>query len=125
MDIFTIIFLFNLLLGIYYNLSVCYKVTDKTIFGALFSVIAATITIVANFLLIPTIGYIGASISTLAAYGTMMILSFFWGQKYYPIPYETKRILIYIILAAGFSMISFYGFRENYLVGMILLLIFF
>lgn len=124
MDIVPIILLANLFLGIYYNLSVWYKVTDKTKFGGLISVIAAIITIVANFLLIPTIGYIGAAISTLAAYGTMMILSFFWGQKYYPIPYETRRVLIYIILAIGFSMISFYGFRENYLVGMILLLIF-
>src|SRR5690625_1867852 len=68
MDIVPIILLANLFLGIYYNLSVWYKVTDKTKFGGLISVIAAIITIVANFLLIPTIGYIGAAISTLAAY---------------------------------------------------------
>lgn len=124
MDIVPIILLANLFLGIYYNLSVWYKVTDRTRFGGLISVIAAVITIVANLLLIPTIGYIGAAISTLAAYGTMMILSFYWGQKYYPIPYNLKKIVGYIVLAIAFSMISFYGFRENYVVGINLLLIF-
>src|SRR5690625_3183240 len=71
MDIVPIILLANLFLGIYYNLSVWYKVTDKTKFGGFISMIAATITIVANFLLIPSIGYIGSAISTLAAYCTI------------------------------------------------------
>jgi len=124
MDIVPIILLANLFLGIYYNLSVWYKVTDKTKFGGFISMIAATITIVANFLLIPSIGYIGAAISTLAAYGSMMLLSFYWGQKYYPIPYHTKKILAYIFLSVIFSMVSFYGFRENYFVGFSLLIIF-
>lgn len=124
MDIVPIILLANLFLGIYYNLSVWYKVTDRTRFGGVISIIAAVITIVANLLLIPSIGYIGAAISTLAAYTTMMLLSFYWGQKYYPIPYNTKKIVGYVALAVVFSMISFYGFRENYVVGISLLLIF-
>lgn len=124
MNIVPLILLANLFLGIYYNLSVWYKVTDRTKYGGWISIIAATITIVANFILIPTIGYIGAAIGTLAAYGTMMILSFYWGQKYYPIPYNMKKILGYLGVALLFSAISFYGFRENYFVGIILLLIF-
>lgn len=124
MDIVPLILLANLCLGIYYNLSVWYKVTDKTKFGGWISVIAAVITIAANFLLIPTIGYIGAAIGTLAAYGTMMVLSFYWGQKHYPIPYNLKKILGYLGLALLFSAISFYGFRENYVVGIFLLLVF-
>jgi len=124
MDIVPIILLANLFLGIYYNLSVWYKVTDRTRFGGVVSIIAAVITIVANLLLIPSIGYIGAAISTLAAYSTMMLLSFYWGQKYYPIPYNLKKMVGYVALAVVFSMISFYGFRENYVVGISLLLIF-
>lgn len=124
MNIVPLILLANLFLGIYYNLSVWYKVTDRTLFGGYISVIAAIITIVANYVLIPTIGYIGAAISTLAAYGSMMLMSFFWGQKYYPIPYNLKNILSYLSLASIFSAISFYGFRENYVVGVGLLIIF-
>lgn len=124
MNIVPLILLGNLFMGIYYNLSVWYKVTDRTKFGGYISLAAAGVTIGVNLLLIPTIGYIGAAISTLAAYGVMMIMSFFWGQKYYPIPYNLKKIVGYIILSAGFSAISFYGFRNNYTVGISLLLIF-
>ena len=124
MDIVPLILLANLFLGIYYNLSVWYKVTDRTKFGAYISVIAAVVTIVVNLILIPSLGYYGAAISTLAAYGSMMLLSFWWGQKYYPIPYDLKRIVGYIALSVGFSVISFYGFRGNYVVGIGLLIIF-
>src|SRR5699024_2282973 len=124
MDIVPLILLANLFLGIYYNLSVWYKVTDRTKFGAYISVIAAVVTIVVNLILIPSLGYYGAAISTLAAYGSMMLLSFWWGQKYYPIPYDLKKIVGYIALSVGFSVISFYGFRGNYVVGIGLLIIF-
>lgn len=124
MDIVPLILLANLFLGIYYNLSVWYKVSDRTKYGSYISVIAATITIAVNWWLIPVIGYIGAAISTLAAYGTMMLLSFIWGQKHYPIPYNLKKIGGYLLLSLIFSAVSFYGFRENYFVGISLLFIF-
>lgn len=124
MDIVPLILLANLFLGIYYNLSVWYKVTDRTKYGSYISIIAAVITLVANLWLIPLIGYIGAAIGTLAAYASMMFFSYFWGQKYYRIPYELKKICGYLGLAMFFSALSFYGFRENYLVGSLLLLIF-
>lgn len=125
MDIVPLILLANLFLGIYYNLSVWYKVSDQTKFGSYISIIAALITIVANLVLIPAIGYIGAAIGTLMAYGSMMLLSYYWGQKRYPIPYELNSLVGYLILAIGFSAISFYGFRENYFIGISLLLVFF
>lgn len=124
MNIVPLILLANLFLGIYYNLSVWYKVTDRTRYGSYISIIAAVITIAANLWLIPSIGYIGAAIGTLAAYTSMMLLSYVWGQKYYHIPYNLKKLGGYLLLAMLLSAISFYGFRENYVVGGLLLLIF-
>lgn len=124
MDIVPLILLANLFLGIYYNLSVWYKVTDLTRYGSYISIIAAGITIVANLWLIPLIGYIGAAIGTLAAYAAMMLLSYIWGQKYYRIPYDLKKLTGYLSLAMLFSALSFYVFRENYVVSSLLFIIF-
>lgn len=124
MSIVPIVLLGNLFLGIYYNLSVWYKVTDRTKYGGIISVLSAVVTIVLNLILIPTIGFIGAAISTLAAYGSMALMSYLWGQKYYPIPYDMKKISGYMGLSIVFSVISFYVFRDNYFVGVPLLLIF-
>ncbi len=124
MKIVPVVLLANLFLGIYYNLSVWYKVTDRTKYGGYISLIAAAITIVANFILIPTVGFMGAAISTIAAYGSMMLLSFWWGQKYYPIPYDLKKMGGYVLLSVVFSAVYFYGFRENYWVGIGLLVVF-
>lgn len=124
MQIVPLILLANLFLGIYHNLSVWYKVTDLTKFGGYISLAGALVTIVVNLILIPTIGFYGAAISTLAAYSVMMLLSFYLGRKYYPVPYDLKKIGGYILLSVGFSVISFYGFRDNYFVGIALLLIF-
>ncbi len=124
MNIVPLILLANLFLGIYYNLSVWYKVTDRTKYGSYISIIAAVITIGANLWLIPLIGYIGAAIGTLAAYASMMLLSYIWGQKYYHIPYDMKKLCSYLGLSMLFSAVSFYGFRENYIIGGLLLLTF-
>lgn len=111
-------------LGIYHNLSVWYKITDRTKFGAYISVVGAVITLVLNIWLIPIIGYKGSAIATLAAYGSMVVLSYYYGRKYYPIPYNLKKIGIYLGLSVTFSVIYFYQFRENYLIGIPMLLIF-
>ncbi len=124
MEIVPLILLANLFLGIYHNLSVWYKITDRTKFGGYISLAGAVLTIVLNLLLIPIISYTGSAIATLAAYGLMMILSFYFGQKYYPIPYNLKKIGGYLSLAILISVISFYGFRGNYFVGIPLLLVF-
>ena len=122
--IVPIILLANLFLGIYHNLSVWYKVTDRTKYGAYISVFAAMVTLVLNFVLIPYIGYIGSAIATLAAYGSMMVLSYLYGRKYYDVPYEMTKISGYLLLAIGFSAISFYVFNGNIWIGTSLLLMF-
>jgi len=124
MVIVPIILLANLCLGIYHNLSVWYKVTDRTKFGAYISVFGALLTLALNFWLIPIISYVGSAIATLSAYTCMMLVSYYYGKKYYPIPYNLKKISWYLILSVGLSAITFYGFRGNYLVGISALIVF-
>ena len=124
MWIVPLILIASFCLGIYHNLSVWYKITDRTKFGAYISVVGAIITLALNIWLIPSIGYKGSAIATLAAYGSMMFLSYFFGRKYYPIPYNLKKISAYLILSISFSVIYFYNFREEYYVGIPMLLIF-
>ena len=124
MKVVPLIILANFFLGIYTNLSVWYKLIDKTYIGAYISIVGAIVTLVLNFLLIPKMSYYGSAIATIAAYGTMMGISYFLGNKYYPIPYDIKKITGYLGLSILFSIISFYYFRENYFVGIPLLLAF-
>ncbi len=116
----------NFFLGIYTNLSVWYKLIDKTKIGAYISIVGAIITLALNFLLIPSMSYYGSAIATIAAYGSMMYISYRLGQKYYPIPYDFKRIFGYIGLSIVFSILSFYipTLRENYLLKIVLLSLF-
>ncbi|WP_037318429.1 oligosaccharide flippase family protein [Salegentibacter sp. Hel_I_6] len=123
-SIVPIVLLANLFLGIYHNLSVWYKLTDKTRIGMYISIFGAMVTILFNILLIPVLGFIAAAWATLAAYASMAIISYFYGRKYYPIPYNLKKIGGYLMLSVLFSVFSFYVFRGNYFVGITLLLIF-
>ena len=124
MWVVPIILLANLCLGIYHNLSVWYKITDRTKFGAYISIIGAIITLALNFWLIPIISYKGSAIATLTAYASMMLISYYLGRKYYPIPYNLKKIGLYLSLSILFSILSFYQFRGNYLIGSGFLLVF-
>jgi len=121
-----LIVLANFFLGIYTNLSVWYKLIDKTKIGAYISIIGALVTLTLNYLLIKEFSYYGSAIATLAAYGTMMIISYKMGQKKYPIPYEINTILKYLGLSIAFSAIAFYipYLREKYLVKIVLLSLF-
>ncbi|TRX40432.1 lipopolysaccharide biosynthesis protein [Flavobacterium restrictum] len=124
MKVVPLIILANFFLGIYTNLSVWYKLIDKTYIGAYISIVGAIVTLGLNFLLIPSMSYYGSAIATIAAYGTMMFISYYFGNKYYPIPYDIQKITGYLTLSTSFSAISFYGFRENYYVGVTLLILF-
>ena len=124
MKVVPLIILANFFLGIYTNLSVWYKLIDKTHIGAYISIVGAIVTLVLNFLLIPHYSYYGSAIATIAAYGSMMLISYFMGKKYYPIPYDKQKIGGYLGLSIAFSIASFYFFRENYYVGITLLIIF-
>ena len=92
-----VLLLANIFLGIYYNLTVWYKLTDKTLYGAWIMLIGSGITVLFNWLLIPYWGYAACAWATLLCYGTMMVLSYVWGQRHYPIPYPLKTIAGYII----------------------------
>lgn len=124
LPIVPIILLASFCLGIYHNLSVWYKVTDRTRYGAYFSLVGALITILINYLLIPKIGYYASALATLAAYATMMFLSFFYGRKYYRIPYNLRKIVFYSLVSILFSALSFYVFDRNLIAGSLLLLVF-
>ena len=124
MRIVPLIVLAGFFLGIYHNLSVWYKVTDRTRYGAFISAIGAIITIGINYMFIPKIGYMASAIATLLAYGTMMILSYYLGKSRYPVPYNLRKILFYLGISIVFSVLSFYVFNRNLYVGSILLLLF-
>ncbi|MGQ1947361.1 lipopolysaccharide biosynthesis protein [Geofilum sp. OHC36d9] len=87
----------QLFYGIYFNLSLWYKLTDKTIYGAFFGFLGMVVTLVLNFLLIPLIGIIGGALAMLAGYLLMMIVSYFLGQHYFKVPYPLRRISIYFL----------------------------
>lgn len=124
MPVVPIILLASFCLGIYHNLSVWYKVTDKTRYGALISIIGAAITIIINVLLIPKLGYYASAMATLLAYASMMILSYKLGKKYYPIPYNFRKIIFYLGTSVVFSILSFYVFNRNLIAGSLFLLLF-
>ncbi|WP_073241535.1 lipopolysaccharide biosynthesis protein [Maribacter aquivivus] len=124
MPIVPLIVLASFFLGIYHNLSVWYKVTDRTKFGAYISMIGAVLTIIVNLIFIPYFGYMASAVATLLAYGTMMLLSFYFGRMYYPIPYNFRKIIFYLVVSILFSVISFYIFDRNLFIGIPLLLLF-
>jgi O-antigen/teichoic acid export membrane protein len=120
----------NIFLGIYYNLSIWYKLTDQTSKGAYIAIAGAIITVILNYMLIPILGYYGAALSTAICYGTMMVLGYAMGQKYYPIPYKVASFFGYSILALLLYGIGYYlqsNLAQNstyYLVGNGILVLF-
>jgi len=104
--IVPIILMANLLLGIFYNLSVWYKLTDKTGYGAIIAFTGAIITVVLNIVLVPEYGYIGAAWAHLSCYFTMVVISFFWGRKHYSISYDLRNIFLYFMIAMGLYFVA-------------------
>ncbi|WP_345990807.1 oligosaccharide flippase family protein [Chryseobacterium sp. Chry.R1] len=121
-NIIPIIVIANLFFGIYYNLSTWYKVTDRTRVGTYISWTGAILTIVLNLVLLPKYGFMVSAWVTLAAYFTMMVLSYFLGQKYYPIPYRMKKIAFFILLLGVFSYIIANVSDYNFWIGNLLFL---
>ncbi len=111
-------------LGIYMNLSVWYKLSDQTKYGLYISGVGAVLTIALNWLFIPKYSYMASAWVSLIAYATMMVLSYLWGQKNYPIPYNIKKNLAYIIVSIVIVTLSFYVFNRNIFVGNALLIMF-
>ena len=93
-----ILLLANMFLGIYYNLSIWYKLGHKTTAGATITLAGAAITLLINALFIPRFGYMACAWATFVCYGTMMVISYTWGQKRYPVPYAWKKLIAYIVI---------------------------
>lgn len=107
----------GLFLGVYYNLSLWFKVTDKTIYGAYITLFGAAITIILNVILIPIAGYFGSAIATAITYLSMVLFSYFLGRKFYPIPYKVLSGVTYVglagLLAYLFYSLDLGGFWAN------------
>lgn len=119
-------------LGIYYNLAVWYKLTNKTLAGAAITSAGVVVTLVLNFWWIPLYSYVGSAWASLICYFVMMVVSFIWGQKKYPVPYEWKKLGGYLVLAVIFVIIhqwintwhTGYHFAWSTISGIVLLLTF-
>ncbi len=98
LKIVPILLLANMFLGIYYNLSIWYKLTNRIIAGAYITLIGAAITLLINYLFIPWYSYMACAWATFFSYGTMMTISFLWGQKAYHIPYAWKKLTAFIVI---------------------------
>jgi O-antigen/teichoic acid export membrane protein len=102
-----ILLLANMFLGIYYNLSIWYKLSNRTMAGAWITLIGATITLVINYTFIPAFSYMACAWATFLCYGSMMVVSYIWGQKNYRVPYAWKKLVAYIIIS-----VALYGVYE-------------
>ena len=98
LKVVPILLLANMFLGIYINLSIWYRLSRKTTAGAYITLIGAGITIAVNFIFIPYFSYMACAWATFLCYGTMMVISYIWGQKSYPVPYAWKKLLAYIVI---------------------------
>lgn len=104
--IVPVLLMANMFLGIYYNLTIWFKLTDRTRTGAIITIITAGLAFVFNYWWIPLFGYYGAALATMVCYFLQMVICYVWGQKHYPIPYHLPRILTYM----GLAFITYYVF---------------
>ncbi|MCB2406908.1 polysaccharide biosynthesis C-terminal domain-containing protein [Hymenobacter lucidus] len=103
-----VLLLANLFLGVYYNLSVWFKLTDKTYYGTYISVGGAALTVLLNFLLIPLLGYMGSALTTLACYFMMAVVCWWLGEKHFPVPYPVARLAAWLVVACALVAASWY-----------------
>ena len=117
----------NLFIGVYANVSIWYKLTDQTKYGTWITIIGMSFTVLLNILLIPVLGYLGCSITFALSSLLMVAACYYYGQRYYPVPYDLKSILIYLGVAGALIVLSSQFAFQNLLVsiivhGMVLLL---
>lgn len=108
LKVVPIVMLAELFFGIFFNLSVWYKLTDRTMWGAWFSLFGLVITVGLNVVLVPRMGYMGCAWAAFASYGAMMLASYFVGQAKFPINYHIRRLFFYAVVAAGLYLIGMY-----------------
>jgi len=110
----------KLFLGVFYNLSLWYKLTNKTIYGAVIALIGAGLVIIMNVILIPKMGYMGSAWANFACYFSMMVISFFWGRKVYRVNYNLLKILSYSLLAVSLYFVSELIVVDNYILSLLI-----
>lgn len=108
MHIVPVIAMASVFLGIYYNLTIWYKLTNRNLMGAWITLGGAVVTIILNIWWIPQFSYTGSSWATFVCYGLMMTVSYLLGQKYYPVPYEVPKIVGYLALAGAIYGLQHY-----------------
>lgn len=106
LPVVPLVLMADLFFGIFFSASIWYKLKDRTWYGAYIALTGAVITVILNFLLIPVLGYMGSAITVFICFFIMMVINYFWGQKYYPIPYELKRIGTYFLAAVLLFLLS-------------------
>lgn len=94
----------QLFFGVYYSISLWYKLTDRTYWGIIMSTIGLAVNTALNFILIPRMGYLGAAISTFVGYAVMMTTTYFVGQKYYPVTYPVRQLMVVGIVVVALTM---------------------
>ena len=105
-SVIPVLLMANLFLGVYFNLSIWYKISNQTIYGAIISVIGAVLNIILNFIFIPAFGYYGSAWAVFLSYFVMMVLSYFLGQRHFPVPYNTRKFFLYLAIPVGLYLIS-------------------
>lgn len=116
LKVVPLIMLAELFFGIFFNLSLWYKLSDKTVWGMWFSLFGLAVTVIMNIILVPTMGYMGCAVAALSSYGLMMLASYIIGQIKYPIKYETGRMLGYFAIAAVLYVAGMYMLPDNRIV---------
>lgn len=128
LTVVPILLIANFFLGVYYNQSVWYKLSDKTMYGSYIAILGALVTIGLNLLLIPVFGYVGSAWATLACYFSMVVASFVLGHRFYPIPYKWKSLVLLLVSALGLyfasEWVSISGGLMKYLFHLALLSVF-
>jgi len=112
-QIVPVVLMANLVMGIFFNLSIWYKLTNLTKYGAVLVLLGAMITVLINTLFIPVYGYTASAWAHLFCYSVMVIVSYLWSRKHYPIPYKVGRILTYIALAVFIYLINELFLQES------------
>ena len=97
----------EIFMGVYFNLSFWYKLSDKTWWGAVLSLAGASVMIAVNVIGVPRIGYMACALGGLAGYGTAMLLSWLLGRSRYPVPYDWKRMGLYVVFTVAFTCILY------------------
>jgi O-antigen/teichoic acid export membrane protein len=107
----------NLFMGMFYTQSLWYKLTDQTRFGAIFSIIGGIITLIINVLFIPKIGYMASAIGFFTSSLIITLISYYYGQKHFPVQYDLKKIGSYFLVAIALYILAMMIIFDNYIVN--------